>query len=175
MRLILPLLILILLITACKSNVNKGSENTTIYYLIRHAEKDRSDSAAKDPVLTPIGHERAKLWSHYFDSIPLDYIYSTDYERTQQTVMYLSRKTQLPIQSYSPGSLIDSNFLQKTKGRHVVICGHSNTTPETVNKLIQSDTYPQMDDADNSSLYVVSIKADGSTEVHIRKVNLPKE
>ena len=161
-----------ILFTSCESTKRKNLSETTKYFLIRHAEKDRTDAAERDPILTEIGFQRAKLWAHYFDSIPLNKIYSTNYARTLQTVEVLSKRLEESIILYEPETLLDSTFLYSTKGQHILICGHSNTTPMLVNKLIGHETYPEMDDSDNSSLYVVTIEGTRK-KVEIRKVNLP--
>ncbi len=63
--------------------VSFGQNSTTTYYFIRHAEKvDNS----KNPDLSEIGIERAKLWNEIFSEINIDAIYSTDFKRTLQTV-----------------------------------------------------------------------------------------
>ena len=54
-----------------------SSNNTTTYYLIRHAEKDRTDASNKNPNLNDKGIERAKKWAKHFKSINLDAVYST--------------------------------------------------------------------------------------------------
>ncbi|MEZ4874011.1 MAG: phosphoglycerate mutase family protein [Flavobacteriaceae bacterium] len=155
---------------SCKQEGKKSiAEETTTYYLIRHAEKDRSDSTNVDPALTEKGLDRARLWAHYFDSIPLNEIYTTQYKRTHQTAMYVATKQQLPAEEYVPQNLITEDFKQITKGHKVLIVGHSNTTPMLVNQLIGNETYPEMDDRDNSSLYVVTVKGK-NTKAVIRKV-----
>ena len=154
-----------------KEEVIQDVEIVTTYYLIRHAEKDRSDSTNVDPTLTERGLERAKLWARYFDSIPLDKIYSTNYVRTQQTAKDVSEKKSLPIESYEPKSLITDNFKEATKGNHILIVGHSNTTPMLVNKILGTNTYEDIPDDDNSRLYVVTIEGDNK-KCEIRKVEL---
>ena len=61
------------------------SDETTTYYLIRHAEKDRTDNTNRNPHLNPEGEKRAQNWSTYFKDIKLDAVYSTNYNRTIQT------------------------------------------------------------------------------------------
>ncbi|MEZ4858227.1 MAG: phosphoglycerate mutase family protein [Flavobacteriaceae bacterium] len=162
------------LFISCKKHSEKevvSEEITTTYYLIRHAEKDRSDTTQIDPALTERGLERAKLWASYFDSIPLNEIYSTNFKRTQQTAMYVASKKKLPAEGYDPNSLISEDFYLITKGHKVLIVGHSNTTPRLANQLLGDDTYDEMLDTDNSSLYVVSLKG-AEKKSEIRKVEL---
>ncbi|MCZ6595804.1 MAG: phosphoglycerate mutase family protein [Bacteroidetes bacterium] len=152
-----------------KTNPESNTEVTT-YYLIRHAEKDRSDPANKDPNLTEAGRVRAKNWAQYFDSIPLDQIYSTGYHRTQQTIAYTATNQNLPSQEYDPDQLYTEDFQILTQGQKVLIVGHSNTTPMFVNAILGEEKYPWMDDSDNASLYIVTVE-DGKTSVVIEVVN----
>jgi len=143
---------------------------TTTYYLIRHAEKDRSNPTNKDPKLTAEGVARSKKWADYFDAIPLDQIYSTSYLRTQQTSAYVATRQNLMVEHYEVGKLYTEDFKMLTKGQQVLIIGHSNTTPALVNKIIGRDTYVDMKDDDNASLYKVTIEA-GEARVQVFKVN----
>ena len=64
---------LILFIFIFSSLISCTSEETkTTYYLIRHAEKDRTDAANKDPNLNRKGLERAERWADYFEKINLN-------------------------------------------------------------------------------------------------------
>ena len=66
---IVLLLALLTLVAACKESgkINLAEkENTSVYYFIRHAEKDRSDSTNKNPSLTIQGLERANKWALFF-------------------------------------------------------------------------------------------------------------
>ena len=49
-------------------------------YLVRHSEK-QTDS--NDPELTPCGEERSESLSVFFEDVPLQAVYSTNYQRTQ--------------------------------------------------------------------------------------------
>ena len=137
-----------------------SNNSVTTFYLIRHAEKDRSDPTNKNPELTEAGLNRAKYWAQFFEKVELDQIYSTDYLRTQQTAQFVAKNQKLPIQQYSPIDLFTEDIKKSTMGKTVLIVGHSNTTPQFVNSIIREDTYPNMDDDDNSSVYVVTIHGD---------------
>ncbi|MFT5102801.1 MAG: 2,3-bisphosphoglycerate-dependent phosphoglycerate mutase, partial [Candidatus Latescibacterota bacterium] len=143
---------------------------TTTYYLIRHAEKDRSDPTNKDPKLTEEGLARAKKWADYFDAIPLDQIYSTSYLRTQQTSAYTATRQNLMVEHYEAGKLYKEDFKTLTKGQKILIVGHSNTTPALANKIIGQDTYADIKDGDNASLYKVTIEA-GEARVQVLKID----
>ena len=153
-RLILVFVLALLSFSSCKE------ENTTTYYLIRHAEKDRTDSLNRNPNLNKNGLLRAKKWAEYFKSIDLDAVYSTNYNRTLQTATPTAEQKNLTIKLYNPRKMYDSVFQLETKGQSVLVVGHSNTTPFFANKILGKKTYDQMDDRDNSSLYIVKLKKD---------------
>ncbi|KGL63593.1 SixA phosphatase family protein [Polaribacter sp. Hel1_85] len=146
------------------------SDETTTYYLIRHAEKDRTDKTNRNPNLNEKGLERARKWAAYFKNIDLDAVYSTNYNRTQQTAKPTAESKKLEINSYDPRNMYDSIFKNNTKGKTVLVVGHSNTTPAFVNKILNKKDYPDMDDHDNASLYIVTISGEKTTS-KIEKVN----
>lgn len=142
----------------------------TTYYLIRHAEKDRSDENNVNPSLTFKGEQRAQNWSEYFKDIKLDAVYSTKYYRTIETATPTAKTKNLNIQYYNPRNLYDSVFKAETKGKSVLIVGHSNTTPMFANAILAEKKYQSMDDDDNASLFIVTIKEDKRSS-RVEKVN----
>ena len=178
MRVFLYFLVLIS-IASCKNEKEDqkpltNNDTKTTYYLIRHAEKDRSDSTKVNPDLTAKGFERARHWASYFDSIPLEKVYSTNYLRTSNTASYTAAAQKLMVDIYDTDTLISENFLKQNQGHNILIVGHSNTVPEIANKLLESNQYENMNDSDNSSLYVVSIQGTNKKS-GIRKVELEQK
>ena len=133
-----------------------GSYKAT-YYLIRHAEKVRTDPHDQDPSLNIDGMMRAKRWAAYFEPINLDALYTTPYIRTKQTISLIGQQKQISPKRYDPNTIYSEEFLRDTNGKTVLIVGHSNTTPQLVNKLIGEEKFEDMDDSDNSTLFKVTI------------------
>jgi broad specificity phosphatase PhoE len=166
------LIIILSFIFSCKSDTKKElviNNNTTIYYLIRHAEKDRSTNA-KDPVLNELGLKRAENWAKIFKDIPFDKIYSTDYKRTQQTAAPTAKSKGLEVLSYDTENLFNEEFKTQTEKQSVLIVGHSNTTPAFVNAIVGKQEYSQINDSDNGKLFIVTID-DGVSSVIIEDHN----
>ncbi|MGB0879454.1 MAG: SixA phosphatase family protein [Polaribacter sp.] len=161
--------ILALFIFVFSAFISCTEEEVTTYYLIRHAEKDRTDTTNRNPNLNEKGLERAKKWADYFKDIRLDAVYSTNYNRTIQTAKPTSDSKHLEILNYNPRNMYDSIFQKSTKGKTILVVGHSNTTPFFVNKILGKEKYKQMDDHDNASLYIVTIKGKKKTST-IEKV-----
>ena len=133
------------------------NDKCTSVYLIRHAEKIRTDKNERDPLLNKSGLLRAKKWSEIFEKIEINKILSTDTKRTISTVIPTSKEKKIKIELYRPEEINYESFLEKNKGKKVLIVGHSNTIPETTNILIKNKFYNQIEDNNNSNLYFVNI------------------
>ncbi len=133
------------------------SQECSSFYLIRHAEKLRIDKTERNPKLNEKGILRAEKWKEVLKNINLDKIYSTNYNRTIETAKPTSNSQNIDIEIYSPSNIDYRNFKEVNKEKKVLIVGHSNTIPNFVNGLIEKDFYDQIDDLNNSNLYLVNI------------------
>ena len=109
----------------------------------------------KNPHLNKRGIERSLLWNGYFENKEVNSIYSTNYNRTIETVLPVSLAKGIKPIIYSASNINYESFLKKEKGNTVIVVGHSNTIPGFVNKLIEDDYYKQINDTVNSNLYIV--------------------
>ena len=161
--------ICLLILVSCKEEpqTSQVAETSgmvaTTYYFIRHAEKDRSNPEDPDPELSQKGLGRAMHWAEIFNDIPLDAIYSTDYARTSMTAAPSAVKQDLTVQYYDPGTMDLEAFRAENAGKKVLVVGHSNTTPDLVNRLMGEDRYGSMDDSDNGSLFILTTMGSQST------------
>ena len=146
----------ILLLFIIVSFENPSDECSKIY-LIRHAEKVRTDKSDRDPDLNNNGFMRAENWKKYFFDKDISKIYSTNYKRTLKTVKPLAHNNNLEILIYSADDIVYEDFLNSNEGENTLVVGHSNTIPDFVNYLINEKYYEQIDDLNNSNLYIVSI------------------
>jgi len=134
-----------------------SSQDCSEFFLIRHAEKERTDLQNKNPNLNEKGKLRALKWAEVFKNIEFDKIYSTNYHRTLETVMPISKKSKKEILIYSPSKINYGKFLSDNNNNKVLVVGHSNTIPVFVNGLIKQNFYGQINDTNNSNLYIVKI------------------
>ncbi|KAB5491897.1 MULTISPECIES: SixA phosphatase family protein [Flagellimonas] len=172
MRTIKPLIALAILIVgsiSCKKDT-KIAEDPIIstFYFIRHAEKDRTDPENPDPELNQDGLNRAIRWAEVFDPIPLDVIYSTNYERTSMTAAPTSVKKNIDVKYYDPNAVDIEEFKLENEGKNVLVVGHSNTIPAFVNRMIDMEKYEDMDDSDNGSLFIVRIIDGIPTDIRLK-------
>ena len=143
----------------------------TIYYFIRHAEKDQTNPKNKDPELTQEGRARTKKWREIFREVPLDMVYSSKYKRAHQTAKPVADDHDLPISLYNTEELNDKNFQQETKGKIVLVVGHSNLNPEFVNHIIEEEKYSDIPETESGSLFIVTVAPSGEKTSHVLYIN----
>jgi 2,3-bisphosphoglycerate-dependent phosphoglycerate mutase len=151
----LTLLKTLLLLTFLLGEVSH--ETCSTFYLIRHAEKVRVDKSENNPALNEKGILRAQNWKNYFLDKEISKIYSTDYKRTIRTAQPLATNNNIETIIYSTSDFKFDDFIKSNIGENTLVVGHSNTIPDFVNELINEEYYTQIDDLNNSNLYVVSI------------------
>lgn len=141
---------------------------TTTYYLIRHAEKDRSDKTNRDPHLTEAGLKRAKNWANVLKDVKFDMVYSTRYNRTIETASPTAKANNVILSFYDPRDMKVERFMKETKGKTVLIVGHSNTTPMFTNALLNEKKYDMIADDNNANLYIVTVTDDTKTSTVLK-------
>jgi len=144
------------------------SEIETTYYFIRHAEKDRS-TGSNDPSLKKVGQERAQNWAKVLQDKNIDLVYSSNFKRTQQTAAPTAKLFHTEVRLYSVKKLNDVDFQKETKGKTVLVVGHSDTTPKFVNLILGKQKYKDINDRNNSNLYKVVIYKDGKIKSSLSK------
>lgn len=161
------LIVLLISMTSCVEKQKKEIQaaaikplETSTYYFIRHAEKDRQDSTETDPHLNETGKNRALRWSNLFKNTKFDAVYSTDYNRTRETASPTAENNDLEITIYDPTGIDVNKFKASTRGKNILVVGHSNTIPQFVNKMIGKNKYKDIDDNNNANFYMVTIVND---------------
>lgn len=134
---------------------NSSAQETTTIYLIRHAEKA---DASPDTELSEEGKARAQKWKAYFNNKNIAAIYSTPYKRTTATAEPLATANKLAITPYNSSELDLKAIGDKHAGKSILIVGHSNTIPKSINKLLAENKYPDIDESEFGYVYIVTIK-----------------
>lgn len=130
-----------------------AQEGTTVVYLVRHAER-ADDGTAADPPLSATGRERAAVLDVMLKDAGITGVFSTDFQRTQQTAGPVASRAGTPVWSYDARQLAAfADSLGSMPGRFLVT-GHSNTTPAMVEAL-GGDPVSPIDEAEYDRLYVV--------------------
>ncbi len=160
MKNILSALFIVLWTVSTQAQTPNESKATSFYF-IRHAEKNISNPADKDPDLVMAGVLRAARWSSVFNSIDFDIISTTNYKRTRNTALPIAEKKKLPLTYYSPNDFDSVRYMKQNLGKTVLIVGHSNTIPAMVNALIGKKQYKQIKETNYANLYIINITESG--------------
>lgn len=152
-------------------NIEESIQEPTIYYFIRHAEKDTSDPTNPDPELNQAGKERAQRWAQVFKDMPFDLIYSSDYKRTRSTAQAIANSQQKEVQLYDAKKLNDEGFQKKTKGKKVLVVGHSNTNPHFANLILDENKFQNIQDEESGSLFIVTVLPNGTKTSQVLYIN----
>ena len=155
---------LLVLLTIGLQRVSAQTETTT-YYLIRHADKVVTNKKDRDPDLTKKGYARAEKWAQVLHDIKFDLVYSTNYKRTIETAKPTAKTNNLEINFYDPRKMFDEEFQKNTKGKTVLVVGHSNTTPFFANKILGENKYSEIDESNYTNLYIVTVTKDAKTGI----------
>lgn len=155
----------LLLFTMATLKAQESIEKTTTYFLIRHAEKVRENPTDKNPDLNERGFMRAENWKKVLQHVSFDVIYSTNLNRTLKTAEPIAKKCNLEPIIYNPSKVDFDLFQTENEGKNVLIVGHSNTVPQFVNGLIKQQKYLEMDDAEFSHLYIVTVIGNQVTDL----------
>jgi len=122
------------------------------YYLVRHAEKT---TEKPDPALTQAGEKRAQNLAARLENVPLTKIYSSNYKRTRDTAAPVAAVKGLNIVLYDPSDLegFSKNLLSETG--HILVVGHSNTTPNLSGLLGGKTGEPILEASEYDRFYIL--------------------
>jgi len=153
---------LLLILFVAISSVSFAQEKViTTFILIRHAEKDLTQST-NDPDLSADGKARATRLTEVLKKTDIQSIYSTLYKRTQQTVEPLAAAKNLKVNSYQANKMEEiDNMISQQAGGTILLSGHSNTVPQILNYLIGEEKYKTLEDTDYGNIIIVSITERG--------------
>ena len=133
----------------------------TTFILIRHAEKDLTQST-NDPDLSAEGKTRAIRLTEVFKKTDIQSIYSTPFKRTQLTVEPLATAKNLKVMTYQANKMEEiDNMIAQHVGGTILLSGHSNTVPQILNYLIGEEKYKNLDDTDYGNIIIVTITERG--------------
>ncbi|MFT6947109.1 MAG: 2,3-bisphosphoglycerate-dependent phosphoglycerate mutase [Vicingaceae bacterium] len=147
---------------------NNITDTATTFIVLRHAEKQ---STGANPTLSAAGKIRANKLRDLLVNVSLDAIYSTDYNRTKQTVQPTAAAKMLAVSLYNPSSLnpLVDLVLNTFHDGTILVVGHSNTTPSFLNVLTGTKFYSNILESEYDNLYIVTVFQKGRVEVvHFR-------
>ena len=144
-----------LLVSGCSPQTSSDTlkDADAIYYLVRHAEKTTEKN---DPGLTGVGVGRANDLAARLAGIKLDKIYSSNYIRTRDTAAATAKAQGVAVEIYDPKDLegFAASLLSQTG--HILVVGHSNTTPPLADLLGGKGGEPIVEASEYNRFYVLT-------------------
>lgn len=153
--------ILFILFAAITTSSFSQDPAITTFILIRHAEKDLTQST-NDPDLSAAGKSRADKLVDVLKKTDIHAIYSTPFKRTQQTVEPLAASKTLNVGTYQANKMEEiDTMIKQHAGSTILLSGHSNTVPMILNYLIGEEKYKVLEDGDYGNVIIVSVTERG--------------
>ncbi|HWJ90017.1 MAG TPA: histidine phosphatase family protein [Flavisolibacter sp.] len=145
-------------ILSCTILIFLASCSRSVYYVVRHAERDNG-AMGTDVPLSEAGRQRAIALRDLLKKERITHIYSTNYIRTKSTAQPLSDAIHVPVEIYVPG---DTSFVTRVrklgKGNFLII-GHSNTVDDLVNRLAGTRVVAgDLSDTEYGDLFIIRRK-----------------
>jgi phosphohistidine phosphatase SixA len=143
----------------------RGTLAPTTVVVVRHAEKvDQSQDAA----LSEAGLRRAATLAAALRDLPVTAVYTSQFQRTQQTVAPLCQVLRLAAKVVPANDAAAlASAIAAHAGGTVVVCGHSNTVPDLLDKLGVKQA-PAIADATFDHLFVVRLDLAGASLLPLR-------
>ncbi len=138
-------------------------KSATTFILVRHAETTEVED---NPSLSADGKARAQFLSEMLSDVDLLSVYATDYNRTQQTAQVTADAQGVPLINYDPEAQVAlAEEILALNNETVLVVGHSNTVPELLNILTDSDHYEDFEEDEFDNLFIVHAAELGNAEV----------
>lgn len=134
-----------------------GKAQTTEIWIVRHAEKEKSDPQEKNPDLSEEGKVRAGDLARYLKKENIDVAFSTAYKRTHQTLDSLVIPKVINYNDIK--SLVDT-IKTSYLGKKIIIAGHSNTVLEIIEAFGGKRPREELTDDDYDFIFRLSVKGD---------------
>ncbi len=144
------------------------SQATTTIIFVRHAEK--AQTGGDDPPLSEAGERRVEELTRQLLAIDvragIDAVYSTPYQRTQQTAQPIADELDLPVNTYDASDTEEflEEILREHKGQIVLVVGHSNTVPVMIADVGGHQDVPEIAENEYDNIYILAIPWFGKTK-----------
>jgi 2,3-bisphosphoglycerate-dependent phosphoglycerate mutase len=154
---------------------------TTTVIVIRHAEKNPEgcEGPGTDCKLSAAGEKRARTLSYMLDKSGVSVVYSTQCNRTKETVNNYASSKKIPIQFYSSPDTCTSTdaeiaslantLITSHKGKKIVVVGHDETVPKIIKALGGASVDNELK---HDNLFIVTIRHGGMPSKTVSTLHL---
>jgi 2,3-bisphosphoglycerate-dependent phosphoglycerate mutase len=141
-RRLVPLALAAALAPWQQTAIAQRSQQPTVIILVRHAEKDRSNPRDANPDLTAAGRQRARALQRVLRARHVNAIITTHLKRAVLTAQPSAESFHVTPEVYratgdgkATGAAMARMIRARHMGKTVLVVGHSNTIPATIEAL----------------------------------------
>lgn len=153
-------LLIVVLFSVFMASCSNLDTDTKVIYLVRHAEKDLTDTT-DNPALTVAGIERSNQLVKTLGVISINGFYSTKYQRNLNTLKPLANANEKEIQIYEwhdwKPMLVN---IKKNEDNVFIICGHGNNLLPMITYLGATPPIDELGHHEYDNLFKVIISKD---------------
>jgi len=130
---------------------------STDVWIVRHAEKDKTNPDDKNPNLSEEGKIRAGDLAIYLKKVKFDAAFATPTKRTHQTLDSLIIKK---VIDYNDIKQLVEDIRKNYVGQTVIIAGHSNTVLEIIEAFGAKRPKEELTDDDYDYIFHLTLKGE---------------
>ena len=164
----------ILLVAVLLGATPAAAQDSTVVFLVRHAEKS-SDPDAADPPLTAAGEARAAALREALEGTPVHAVIATQRERTQATARPLAQARGIVPEIVSLGDAHADSVaaaVRRHAGHTVLVVGHSNTVARII-RALGGLSLRDLCDPEHANLFVLVIRDGAEPRLERRTYGAP--
>lgn len=160
-----------LLFLVAPQNGSAKLPDETIIYVVRHAEKDLSDTKNNDPDLSKPGKARAEALNDLLKTEKITAVYATNFKRTIQTVAPVAEHNGVSINTYDAKDHSEIARIVKSQlvNQKVLVAGHSNTILEIVKAFGVKPPVNKLNDDDYDLIFQIKFDSNGNTSLTTKR------
>lgn len=134
-------------------------------FIVRHAE--RADAKDDTSLLSRKGKKRATLLSKVLSGVALKAVYTTEYERTQQTAEPTAKAKGLIVTVTDSEKAVElaAELKSKPAETDVLVVGHTDTIPDIL-KGLGVEPAVAIENSDYANLFIVTPRKDSPPLFH---------
>lgn len=149
-----------------------GTLAQTTIFVVRHADREGSEP---DPPLTADGRKRAENLGSLLRDAHITHIFTTEFQRTEQTAGPVARRTHVEpevIAQANLAELIETVRRESRPGEGALIVGHRGTVPKIVRALAGTSITP-LGSGEYDRLLVLTLFPSGKANVVTLRYGTP--
>jgi phosphohistidine phosphatase SixA len=153
--------------------VQQNKSQTTVVYLVRHAEKVTSNPNDQDPDLTAAGYARAQALQKYLQNTSIDVFLTSPYKRTRLTLEPIAAGREIGTYQAHGYAALKKLITDKYAGKTVLVAGHSNTLLDIIETFGATKPVSSIGDSKYDYIFKLTLRPGKKAKVETATFGLP--